>query len=202
MAVRLHLPPPLDKPLQVHRVSDEEVQLLDGDDVVASAKVVSLEQEIPKAPSFAEAEKAVSHYLGFQEHLYPSCFVCGVDRKEKDGLRIFPGHLPGRNLVASPWIPDETLSDEKGFVRPEFIWASLDCPGAWAAMEGSFPKMLLGTLSVKIKKQLKVGERCVACGWLEKKEGRKLLVGTALFSGAGELLAHGKAIWILLKEKS
>ncbi|MDX1387224.1 MAG: hypothetical protein R3257_06505 [bacterium] len=198
--VRLHQPPPLERPLRVHRLGDEEVQLLDGEEVVASAKAVELEQEIPKSPSFAEAQAAVSDYLGFKEHLYPSCFVCGTDRKEKDGLRIFPGHIPGGKLFASPWIPDETLADDLGLVRPEFLWASLDCPGAWAAMEGSFPWMLLGTLSVKIEKQVKVGERCVACGWLYKKEGRKLIVGTALFSETGELLAHGKAIWILLNK--
>jgi hypothetical protein len=200
--VRLHLPPPLEKPLKVHRVSEKEVQLWDGDQLVATAKAVQWEQKIPKAPNFAEAEQAVSHYLGFQEHLYPSCFVCGTERKEKDGLRIFPGPVPQRKLVAAPWIPDETLGDGEGLVRPEFIWASLDCPGAWAAMEGTFPKMLLGTLSCKIEKEVKVGTRCVAMGWLDKKEGRKLFVGTALFSEAGKLLAHGKAIWILLKGKS
>ncbi|MCL5068064.1 MAG: hypothetical protein M1368_06905 [Thaumarchaeota archaeon] len=51
----------------------------------------------------------------------PSCFNCGPLRLEGDGLRIFPGILAGRDVVAPPWTPAESLGDSTGVVKSEFI---------------------------------------------------------------------------------
>jgi hypothetical protein len=197
--VRLHLPPPLNTPLKLFHPEGGTAQLLWGERLVAEAKPTQVDITLPHPPSFQEAQTASKNYLGFHDHHYPECFVCGPKRKAKDGLRIFPGKIPGKKMVAAPWIPDDSLGDGKNEVRPEFIWAALDCPGAFAAMEDHFPPLLLGTLSAHLIKKIPVGMRMISVGWPIATEGRKLLVGTALFSEKGELFAKAKGIWILLK---
>ena len=48
-------------------------------------------------------------YPGLGNHPFPTCFACGPDRAEGDGLRIFPGPVGGasgdRGYVASLWVP-------------------------------------------------------------------------------------------------
>ena len=58
-------------------------------------------------PSPRQAE-AVSHrYPGFERHAFPTCFVCGPERQDGDGLRIFAAPVEARDVVAAPWIPHE-----------------------------------------------------------------------------------------------
>ena len=85
--------------------------------------------------SYAEAEWASERYLGFTEHSAPGCFVCGPAREWGDGLAIFPGPSRAGVCVAAPWAPDPTLFDKHGTVRPEFVWAALDCPTGFALLE-------------------------------------------------------------------
>ena len=79
-------------------------------------------------------------------------------------------------------------------LRPEFVWAALDCPGGFAA---GYPEttLLLGRLAARIDRLPEAGERCVAMGWQLGVEGRKHL-GTALVSGR-EILARARATWIV-----
>lgn len=196
--VRLKLPPPLETPLEVIRSAENLIELFHGEELIAEAKTTTLDLTVPSAPTWEEATAASRHYLGFQDHKYPHCFVCGPQRQPGDGLCIYPGKVPGKNLVAAPWIPDPSLG-ETGLVRPEIIWASLDCPGAFGFLKEEFTLILLGTLTVEIKRRVQVGERLVVIGWRIAQEGRKNFVGSALFNGAGELCAQGKGVWIELK---
>ena len=113
---------------------DGSFHLLWKDKEVAEARAAKVSLNVPKPPTLDEAELAVRHYLGFKKHYYPSCFVCGPKRDEGDALQIFPGQIGEEYKVVAPWMPDKSLADETGWVAPEFIWASLDCPGAFAAM--------------------------------------------------------------------
>ena len=113
-----------------------------------------------------EAQWASERYLGFTEHASPECFVCGPAREWGDGLAIFPGPLPGRHLVAAPWAPDPTLFDKRGTVRPEFIWAALDCPSGFALLEAfGRRKAVLSQLTVSLIRPLEVGARWIVMGW-------------------------------------
>jgi len=197
VAVRLRRPPPLDLPLVLEE-TDEGLILRQGDDVIATARPDAVDIDVPAPPDHAEAIAASLGYLGFVEHPFPGCFVCGPRRLAGDGLRIFPGPLAGGSSVAAPWIPDGTLAGEGGRIRPEFLWASLDCPGYFATpLAGRLA--LLGELAARIEDGVEAGEPCVVSGWLRHSEGRKHFVGTALFGRDGRLVARAAATWIELR---
>jgi hypothetical protein len=197
-AVRLHIPPPLDTRLDL-REKDGGVELFNHDELVASGRPAIFDLDIPAPPDFAEAQAASNLYRGFDSHFYPSCFVCGPEREHGDGLRTFPGPLDSGSgpdgMVAAAWIPDESLAGSSGLVSEEYLWAVLDCPGAYAFPEPATGAILLGELAVSISKPVAVGEKCVVIGWQIKQEGRKHYTGTALFGETGACCAMGYATW-------
>lgn len=170
-----------------------------GEELVANARPTKLDITVPESPSFAAAELSSQRYRGFQSHFYPGCFVCGPEREYGDGLRIFAGPLDTegetRSMVAATWVPDNSLTDDSGFVAPEFIWASLDCPGAYSFPEPEKGAILLGELAVDIRKTVSAGEKCVLIGWEISQSGRKHFTGTALFGESGGCCAVGYATW-------
>jgi hypothetical protein len=193
--VRLQAPTPLETGLEVRRAGDG-VELVAGTAVIAWARPAKLELDVPRAPGFDEAQTAARGYRGFADHPFPRCFVCGPARGTGDGLRIFPGLLPGRGgLVACPWIPDASLADDAGKVRPEFLWSALDCPGAFSYEREAGSASLLGELTAELRGTVAAGERCIAIGWELAREGRKHHTGTALFSESGELRGLARATW-------
>ncbi|MCH7699907.1 MAG: hypothetical protein IH865_13305 [Chloroflexi bacterium] len=195
--VTLRLPPPIDRSLDVHRHDDGRVALLDGERVVAEGIPATLEIEIPEPVSFSDAEEAAKSFVMFEVDLpYEACFVCGTARAEGDGLRIFAGPVAGRELVASPWTPDASLSNGNGAVRPEFVWSALDCPGAYAFIESADDFVMLGRLAARLIEPVQVSQRYVVIGWHLGSEGKKLYSGTALYSETGTLHAFAKATWI------
>lgn len=197
--VTLRCPPPLDRPLEVVRLDGGGVALRDGETVIVEAAPASTEIHIPQPVDLADAEAASSSYVGFRQHAFPTCFGCGPQHSDGDGLRIFPGQVEGRNLVAAPWIPDASLTNEDGTVRPEFVWAALDCAGGWALL-AQLPErpVVLGRLAAKLLAPVRADERCVVIGWRLGEDGRKLYSGTALFSEGGELRAFARATWVRL----
>jgi hypothetical protein len=194
--VRLQQPIPLACDLDIHAAGEGRWEVRRDRDLVATATITQVQLEVPPPVPYIEARGVSTHYVGFAHHPYPTCFVCGPQRKVHDGLRIFPGSVPGTNVVAAPWLPDESLSDGAGKVRPEFMWAALDCPGYFAALSGS--PALLGELAVHIDRPVHIDEPCVIVGWQIGVEGRKHRVGTALFDEDGERCAVGCATWLTL----
>ncbi len=197
--VTLRRPPPLDRPLEVVRLDGGAVALRDGETVIAEGAPAALEIDFPGPVSFADAEVTSRSYIGFREHAFPTCFGCGPKRAEGDGLRIFAGAVAGRDIVAAPWTADASLTGDDGSVRPEFMWAALDCPG-WAGIFREPPDQLwlLGRIAAKLIAPVRPGERCVVIGWPLGEDGRKLYSGTALFSHDGELRAVARATWVRL----
>jgi hypothetical protein len=98
-------------------------------------------------------------------------------------------------MVAAAWIPDTSLADESGRVAPEFLWAALDCPGAFSFPDPVHSALLLGELAVSIEGSVAPGERCVVIGWEIGRQGRKHFTGTALFGESGTRRAIGRATW-------
>jgi hypothetical protein len=194
-AVRLREPPPLEVPLSVERTGGGAALLHEGR-TIAEARPVALKTPVSAPPTAAQAETAMRAYAGFESHVFPSCFVCGPEREPGDGLRIFPGAVAGADLVASTWTPDASLGDAAGRVRPEFVWAALDCPGGFAFEPPAEGAILLGELAVALDGDLAVGESCVVVGWETGHDGRKHHTGTALYDASGACRGVGRAIWL------
>ncbi|HPW69763.1 MAG TPA: hypothetical protein PLA82_09885 [Deltaproteobacteria bacterium] len=194
--VRLLRPPPLEIPLEISHDRGSGARLVHGLTVIAEARPTQLDLDVPDSPAFDEARTAMQCYVSEDDHFFPTCFVCGPARNAGDGLRIFPGPVAARSMVASAWVPDETLSDSKGLVRPEFVWASLDCPGAFAVLDRDIRPIVLGSLTAEILDGPAVGQRCIAAGWPISFQGRKRFASTALFSENGRVLARARAVWI------
>ena len=190
----LRRPVPLDRVLAVEAAASGGIVLRDGDAVLADARPATLVLDPPTAPDFAAAEAAARSYLGFAGHAFSSCFVCGPARAAGDGLRIFAGPL-GDGRVAAPWIPEPRSADANGFVPPEFVWAALDCPGAFALMGRRRRAMLLGRLTARLAGRIRVGERSIIMAWPIATDGRRQLAGSAVFTEAGALRGLAQATW-------
>lgn len=199
--VNLRLPPPLARPLEVE-ATDGEAVLRDGDAVVAEgAAIDGLGADPPEPVGIEEAEAASRRSALFDRHPFPTCFVCGPERSAGDGLRVIPGPVEGRDLVAAPWTPDESLVAGDESVPSEIEWAALDCPSGNAAMmlEQDVGVIVLARLAARIDGPVEAGVPYVAVGWVEERDGRKLHSGSALFTADGELVGQGRALWIELK---
>ena len=196
--VTLRLPPPLDTLMRVS-VDADSARLYHGQQLVAEAVQAQLELEVPRAPSLLQAQAASRRYLGHDQHAFPRCFVCGPDRKDGDGLRIFTGPLGREQIVAGPWTPHENLADDDGRVRPEFLWAAIDCAGSWAPDPRPDAPIVLGRFTTRISGEIQAGETGIVIGWPLGVDGRKYSVGSALYTAQGELVASAQATWIAVK---
>lgn len=190
--VTLRRPPPLDVPLQLVE-EDDRLRLYEGDVLIGEAWSDTLEVMVPEPPAFIEAQTASLGYVGFNDHPFPTCFVCGPDRAPGDGLRIFPGPLDDQ-LVAASWEPDPSLDGGSGVVDRRHVWAALDCP-SYFGLPGR-PLALLGRLTARIDRLPEVGEPLVVIGWPLESEGRKHFAGSALADSGGSLVARALATWI------
>lgn len=205
--VTLHLPPPLGEPLTVGPGDGGSVRVLEGDALVAEG--VQREDErlgidVPEPVSVVDAERAAAGsplHEHPEEHPFPTCFVCGPQRAPDDGLRILVGPVPGRSVAADAWTPAADLAGADGVVRPEFVWAALDCSGgvgSWLADPIGGNPFVLGRMAVTISGPVLAGAPHVAVGWRAGRDGRKVTAGSAVFTAGGELAGLARATWIQL----
>lgn len=202
-SVTLRAPPPLERPLQLSRSSDDKVALHDGETLLAEARPMAIELALPEAVSFEQAERAALDYPGPQRHPYPRCFVCGPDRPRGDGLALYTGVVEGRSVVAAPWVPTRDLCGDDGLVAGHFIWAALDCPGwfGYSLFEREVAQSLLGRLAVEIRQRPECEQRYVIVGWNLGREGRRIECGSMLLDAAhGDCLAFARSTWVTLKQ--
>jgi hypothetical protein len=186
--VTLRLPPPLERPLEVQR-DDARLLLLDGDLLVAEAVAGELALEPPEPPAPDVAAAAAKGVGAFGAARFAECFVCG-ERADGSGLGIHPGPVPGRDgLVATTWVARE--------VSPEVVWASIDCPGAYALADAGRGEPVLGRIGARVERLPDEGEPCVVAGWPLGEDGRKLHAGTALYGRDGDVVALARQVWIL-----
>jgi hypothetical protein len=196
--ITLRTPPPLEKPLQLQTQSGppESATLSDGDTLIAQAQRIDLQLECPAAPDLELAAQCSRNFVGFETHAFPECFVCGPARAPADGLCIFPGTAPDGSVIA-PFIPDPSLPSTNGNLDVPLVWAALDCPGYFGAAHGE--TALLGRMSARIVRAVKVSMPHVVRGWSQGREGRKLFAATALYDAQGVLCAYARQTWIVVR---
>jgi hypothetical protein len=187
-AVSLRRPPPLGRPLRVE-ARDDALALLDGEDLVAAAQPAPVDVEPPAAPTLEQARTVEPAYGEMAEHPFPTCFGCGPDRPAGDGLHVFAGPVPGRDLIACEWVPRDA--------DPAFAWAALDCPTGHVCATGR--PALLARLAVRIDAPIELGRAHVVSAWRLGREGRKHRSAGALYDETGRPLAVSEALWIELK---
>lgn len=196
----LHAPPPLDKELELI-AADGKAELKLGDQLLGTAIEKPLELDVPALPpqfelgiNPYEAPDAPGEFKPFGR-----CFVCGEDRERGDGMCIHSKRLnetPG--LVGAYWDLGAELAGEDGFIKPEYLWSALDCPGYYSCAPGE--PALLGRLHAEILAPLKAEGQARIIGWdmgdPTKPKGRKRLCGTAVYSADGTLVAKAAGLWI------
>lgn len=198
--VTLRKPPALNKSLTVADDGDS-LRLLDADILVAEARRLRVDTDVPDPPSFDEAAIAARNYPGLERHPFPTCFACGPDRAEDDGMRLSAGPMPDRNLTATPWVPAQALVGAGGTVAPEFVWAALDCPSGWAATEfAPGREAVLGRIAARIERRVIPRVRYVIASWPVGHDHRKLHAASAVFDEDRALHAVAIATWILLED--
>jgi len=194
----LKMPPPLNKEVSII-VEDGGVQMLDGDQLVGSAKKTTLDLTVPPLPSPLNLVGSPVGAPGRPAKFEPfgTCFVCGHDRSHPDGLCIHSEMVEGHEgLVAAEWGLSPEYGDARGMVRPEIMWSALDCPGYFACAPGE--AALLGRLTAEILAPLKAEATATVIGWDLGGSGRKRMCGTAIYAADGTLVAKAAGLWIIV----
>ena len=202
--VALRMPPPLDTPLDVTVEDGATVASYDGKPV-ARAEVVDTEVATVESVPVEEARAAEAAYPGLASHPFPTCFSCGTDREEGDGLRIFPGRvadLDGSTRVAATWTPHPSTSedwhtyvDDVRHASLAVTWAALDCVGGWAG-DLTERLMVLAGMTARVDALPVVGEEHVLVGQHRGSEGRKTFTASTLHDRDGRVVAVAEHVWV------
>ena len=206
--VALRRPPPLDTAMPVTVADGLTLASVDGSTVVEARTVADALEPVDPVP-VEVARAATASYAGLRSHPFPTCFVCGTDRSEGDGLRIFPGPVEpapdGSSRVAATFTPhpDPTDTDDHDDVRRTSLattWAALDCAGGWAGdLEERL--MVLGRITAQVDTLPVVGEEHVVVGQARGREGRKTSTATTLYDADGRVVARAEHLWIAIDPK-
>jgi hypothetical protein len=199
--VTLRRPLPLGRALTVRRHADGLV-LNDGETLLAEAHPAAIDVAlmVPADVTAEQARAAAGTARYYADPVFPDCFVCGPTRGQADGLRIFPGPVPGTAMYAAPWTPDPSVTAADGRARPEVVWAALDCPSGFAAAAGAElaadTTVVLGRMTANVAALPEAGDECRVLAWPLEQEERKLTAGAALLGPGGQVLAAAIALWI------
>jgi len=193
--VTLRQPPPLQKPLAIE-LDPPGVQMVDGDDLIATAKPISLSLDAPAPITPAEARQVPAKYGG--EGIVGECFSCGRDREPGDGLCLYTGEIDGRpDSLGVYWSPDASLGRPDGRVPDPIVWAALDCPSGWVHIRNG-NLALLGRMAARVTGDVRVGADYAIVAAPTGVDGRKQHSVSALYDDAGALLAFARATWVKL----
>jgi hypothetical protein len=181
--------------------SGSQVLLRVNGEPAAMAVSSQLETTAPRSVTPGEAELASERYPGFTHHFFPNCFTCGPNRSSDDGLRIFPGPVEGRPVVASLWRPPSSVWKADRTVASEFLWAALDCPAIWGRVvhggsQGD-DRAVSGRLELHQHAPVPGDTLSIVVGWPIERQGRKVIAGAAILSESGRLLVESRQTLIL-----
>ncbi len=200
ITVTLRRPPPLDSPVPTSQTDGVTTAADDGGPVVTAELAGQTLAEV-EAVSPATALAAEASYAGWSTHPFTTCFTCGPDRAEGDGLRIFPGPV-GEGMVAAVWRPHPSTAedwhaydDDARRASLPITWAALDCPGGWAADLAHNPAVL-GRMTARVDTLPLVGDEHVVVGEFRGRDGRKLFTASTLYDSDGRVVATAEHTWI------
>jgi hypothetical protein len=184
---------------------DGTTTLAVGADVVATARAVDVVLDAVDVVPPDVAASAMLGYPALVNHPFPTCFACGPDREDGDGLRIFPGPVGGpsgdRGYVASVWVPAPAHAESSDIVDGlqhcgfGTTWAALDCVGGWSEdLEGR--PCVLGRMTARVDARPVVGEPHVVVGRFLGRDGRKSFTASTLYDADGRVVAAARHVWV------
>jgi hypothetical protein len=210
--VTLRQPPPLDVAMQVQHLAADDpgnvvgaptTVLLMGGAKIAEARIVDVDIEPVEGVTRSEATDAMARFAGLVRHPFPTCFSCGPDREEGDGLRIFPGPV-GPHRVASMWVPHTNLAEQSDVidigqqrVGLGTAWAALDCVGGWST-DLEERKMVLGQMTAQVDALPVVREPHVVVGAARGTQGRKTFTASTMYDSDDRIVARAEHVWIAI----
>jgi hypothetical protein len=191
--VSLRSPIPLDAPMAVERGA--QVRVLHGDALVAEVREgPELALDAPRVRP-DEARAASKAYRGSGFPTFDRCYVCGLERD--DALGVFAAHVPGREVVASPWTPPAWAAGATGAVAAEHVWAAMDCPTYFAAHIGRPNGMsVLARMTARLHSAVVASVEHVVVAWPLQADGRKHHAASAVLTADGDVLAIARALWV------
>jgi hypothetical protein len=192
--VRLRRPVPPARELRLERPGPGHVELNGDAGLLADGVHMDVVIEVPEPVAPAEARAASARFPGAAHHPFPRCVCCGP--AHPTGLRVFPGPVSGRAIMAALWVPPEQLADNHAALPRELVCAALDCPQLWALMyhapATTRDRVVTAVLETRLEHRVTAGEPHVVMGWPIGRDGRRWLAGAAIFGPAGELCAAGR----------
>ncbi|MCD4533609.1 hypothetical protein LRP67_05895 [Nocardioides sp. cx-169] len=207
VTVALRQPPPLDVALPLTDDGGARVATYDGRPVAQARRAERDLEPVGPVPA-DEARGAEATYPGLRSHPFPTCFACGTEREEGDGLRIFPGEVTpedGQARAAGTWRPHPSHAEDWHEYRDDVphaslpvTWAALDCVGAWAADMADRP-MVLGTMTARVDALPAIDEEHVVVGAARGQEGRKTFTASTLYDADGRVVACAEHVWITIE---
>ena len=177
------------------------IQAEDGSVVAQVEPVASLDDVEPPVRPSAQQARAAAEGSPFRTkaHPYPGCFVCGPAHPH--GLQIQVGALPDHETAAAAaFTPDDSLPSVDGILRPELVWAALDCPSFVPSLWSDDP-VLMGRLTSELMAPVPIGKEVVAVAWETGRDGRKLHSASTLIDSHGHVLARARALWFRVDKK-
>ena len=172
VSVSLRQPPPLDVAMSVDTVEGVTTATYDGA-AVATAEAADDDLALVDPVPAEVARAAEAAFPGFGAHPFPTCFVCGTDRRREMGCgssRDRVEEQDGAVRLAATWVPDASLADDPVAAT----WAALDCIGGWAGGLADRP-MVLARMTARVDTLPVLGEPHVVVGLARGQEGRKQL---------------------------
>ncbi len=154
----------------------EALTLRDGETLLCEARAGSVAHLSPPPPPIDWDDVMRRGEVGGapDDGEFSRCIVCGRERAVGDGLRVLGTAGPQAGYSLSCYVPHPNHADEHGRIRPEFVWGTLDCPGAFAVQDpDDFRPALTGRMTAQVIEPPKVGERCAVVGWKIGEEGRQ-----------------------------
>ena len=124
------------------------------------------------------------------------CFGCG--RQNPIGLKL--SFYEDSEQVWAPWTPEREHQGYEGIVHGGLISTVLDEVMGWAIYVRQL-WAVTGTMNVRFRKPVHVGEALTARAWVESVTGRKVDVRAQLVRDSdGQILADATALFIRVSE--
>ncbi|PJZ27642.1 hypothetical protein [Leptospira kmetyi] len=206
--IKIRAPAPLGETLYYSGDSGKNgIRLLSKESnlVIAEAKEDSeFYRDVPElnSSSLEGIQHPEKEYLGFKQHPFPTCFVCGPNRNHEDGMRIFPAKISDQvgftHLHGAFWNPWKDLSGTDGNVRNEIVWAALDCPGGFAVSYVEPTLIVLAKLRGRLLEPIFPEVPYAILSWEIGRNRRQRIAGTAIYRIEDrKCVAYSEALWMV-----